>query len=62
MLDVAPRFGEIVGKIAGWAKEGKIKLDEAETVVPTKIDDIPQTWQRLFRGENRGKLVTKLEA
>ncbi|BEI81021.1 hypothetical protein CcaverHIS002_0201810 [Cutaneotrichosporon cavernicola] len=60
VLDVAPRYGEIVQKIAGWAKEGKIKLDESETVVPTKIDDVPQTWQRLFRGENRGKLVTQL--
>jgi NADPH-dependent curcumin reductase CurA len=62
VLDVKDRYGEIVQKIAGWIKEGKVKLDEAETVVPTKIEDIPQTWQRLFRGENRGKLVTQLVA
>lgn len=62
VLDVVDRYGQIVQKIAGWAKEGKIKLDESETVVPTKIDDIPKTWQRLFRGENRGKLVTQLVA
>lgn len=49
-------------KIAGWAKEGKIRLDDSETVVPTGINDIPKTWQRLFRGENRGKLITKVEA
>lgn len=60
MLDVAPRYGEIVQKIASWTKEGKVKLDESETVVDTKVADIPKTWQRLFRGENRGKLVTKL--
>lgn len=60
MLDVAHKYGDIVKQIAGWIQEGKVQLDEAETVVPTSITDIPQTWQRLFRGENRGKLITKL--
>lgn len=62
VLDMAPQFQEIGQKIAGWIKEGKVSIDEAETVVDTKIQDVPKTWERLFRGENRGKLITKLVA
>lgn len=60
VLDVAPKVPQIGQEIAGWIKEGKVSIDETETVVPTAIQDVPATWQRLFRGENRGKLITKL--
>ena len=42
-------------------QEGKIRIgDESETVVDTKIEDIPKTWLKLFEGGNTGKLVTKI--
>jgi NADPH-dependent curcumin reductase CurA len=40
-------------------QEGKLTVDR-ETVVETKFEDIPKTWQRLFSGGNQGTLVTKL--
>ncbi|OQU97383.1 hypothetical protein CLAIMM_03317 [Cladophialophora immunda] len=44
-------------------EEGKLKIgDENETVVPTRFEDVPKTWLKLFSGGNTGKLVTKLEA
>jgi NADPH-dependent curcumin reductase CurA len=30
--------------------------------VPTKFEDIPKTWTKLFSGGNTGKLVTQIEA
>lgn len=62
VLDMAPKAQQVVKEIAGWIKEGKVKIDEAETVVDSTIQNVPATWQRLFRGENRGKLITKLVA
>jgi len=42
-------------------QEGKLKLSDAnEQVVPTRFEDVPQTWLKLFEGGNTGKLVTKL--
>lgn len=44
-------------------QDGKLKIGEGnETVVPTKFEDVPKTWLKLFSGDNTGKLVTKLEA
>lgn len=52
---------QIIGTLVGGIKEGKIKIGEdSETVVPTKFEDIPKTWNMLFEGGNQGKLVTKL--
>jgi NADPH-dependent curcumin reductase CurA len=30
-------------------------------IVDTKFEDIPTTWQMLFEGGNKGKLITKLQ-
>lgn len=50
-----------IGEMVQALKEGKMKLgDENETVVDTKMEDIPKTWMRLFEGKNTGKLVTHL--
>jgi len=49
-----------VQDLTKWVEDGTISVAEAETVVDTVFEDIPKTWQRLFQGQNRGKLVTKL--
>ena len=41
-----------------WAQEGKIKA--LKTVWEAKFAEVPQGLQRLFAGENVGKLVTKI--
>lgn len=60
MLDMGAKWGPAVQELAGWVKEGKIKTTEAESVVEATLEQVPEVWQRLFRGENRGKLITKL--
>ncbi len=49
-----------VADLKKWVEEGKIDVSEGETVVVTKFEDVPKTWLRLFQGQNRGKLITKL--
>ncbi|TXT12923.1 hypothetical protein VHUM_01324 [Vanrija humicola] len=60
VIDIGARWPVAVKELAGWVKEGKIKLDDAETLVPAKVEDLPQIWQRLFSGQNRGKLISQL--
>ncbi|PVI06352.1 NAD(P)-binding protein [Periconia macrospinosa] len=58
---MAGRAGEIIGKLVAGVREGKIKIGEdSETVVPTKFEDVPKTWNLLFEGANQGKLITEL--
>ena len=42
-------------------KDGKISIgDQNETVIDAGFEAIPETWMKLFDGENTGKLITKL--
>lgn len=42
-------------------KDGKISMgDQNETIVGVGFEGIPETWMKLFSGENTGKLITKL--
>lgn len=59
VLDYIPKFGEVKEKLSKAIKEGKLATEGAETVVDTKFEDIPKTWQLLFSGGNQGKLITK---
>lgn len=43
-----------------WLKDGTIDASEGETVVETHFEDVPKVWERIYRGEDKGKLVTKL--
>lgn len=59
---MAGRVPAIIGKLVEAIQAGKITLgDEIETVVPTKFEDVPKTWNLLFTGECQGKLVTELK-
>jgi NADPH-dependent curcumin reductase CurA len=59
----AGKAGPITQELIKGVKEGKIQMGaETETVVPTKFEDIPKTWTKLFSGGNTGKLVTQIEA
>ena len=60
MLDYLNEAPEILGKLIGAAAEGKIKLQDSETVVEAGIEEQPEIWMRLFSGGNQGKLITKL--
>jgi len=57
VFDYAPRYAEAAMAIAKWHKEGKLKARED---IVEGIAQFPEALQKLFRGENFGKLVLKL--
>jgi NADPH-dependent curcumin reductase CurA len=60
LFDHAKLIPQASQELQKWVEEGKIDVTEGETVVDTKFEDVPKTWQLLFTGGNKGKLVTKL--
>ena len=46
-------------ELSKWVKEGKIK--PLKTVWETEFENIPQGMMKLLKGENTGKLVTKIK-
>ena len=57
VFDYASRYKEAAAEMAGWMREGR--LASREDVVPG-IETFPDTLLKLFRGENRGKLVLEV--
>jgi hypothetical protein len=53
----AARYAEGMQALAGWAMAGKLKARED---VVDGLETFPDTLQKLFRGENFGKLVLKV--
>jgi NADPH-dependent curcumin reductase CurA len=60
VLDHPELLGKAREELAGWIKEGKITNSEGETVIEASFEQIPETYQKLFHGANKGKLITKL--
>lgn len=58
VFDYAKRYGEAVAAMAGWMAEGKLKVKEY--VVEGGVEAFPETLNKLFAGENTGKLVLKI--
>jgi NADPH-dependent curcumin reductase CurA len=58
VFDYAERYEEAVREMATWRAEGKLKT--REDVVEGTIEDFPTVLQRLFRGENTGKLILQI--
>ena len=57
VFDYAPRYGEGAREMAGWIREGKLKHRED---IVAGLETFPETLQKLFKGENFGKLVLKV--
>lgn len=60
MLDYMDKVPAILGELIGAVADGRIKLQDAETIVPARIEEQPEIWMRLFSGGNQGKLITEL--
>ena len=58
VFDNAKHYGEAAQEMAGWIAQGKLKAKEH---VVTGIETFPDTLMMLFKGENFGKLVLKVE-
>jgi NADPH-dependent curcumin reductase CurA len=57
ILDFAKRYAEGIGQLAKWIAEGKIK--HQETIVDG-LEQAPEAINKLFDGENIGKLIVKI--
>ncbi|MBC3194790.1 NADP-dependent oxidoreductase [Pseudonocardia sp. C8] len=60
VFDYADRYGEAAAELADLLAQGRIH--SREDVVDGTVDDFPEALLRLFRGENTGKLVLRLQA
>lgn len=57
VFDYAPRYREGVMEIAGWIGMGRMKVRED---IVEGLETFPETLNRLFTGENFGKLVIEV--
>ncbi|MGH9675572.1 MAG: NADP-dependent oxidoreductase [Candidatus Acidiferrum sp.] len=57
VFDYTARFGEAARDIAGWLKAGKLKSRED---IVDGLQTFPETLLKLFKGENKGKLLIKV--
>ncbi|KIW12232.1 hypothetical protein PV08_09508 [Exophiala spinifera] len=63
LLDYLQKRAEALQVFRQAIQDGKLKIGEGnQTVVPTKFEDVPKTWLKLFSGDNTGKLLTKIES
>ncbi|HTX13326.1 MAG TPA: NADP-dependent oxidoreductase [Solirubrobacteraceae bacterium] len=58
VFDYAKRYPEAVAQLAEWLQDGK--LISREDVVRADLEQFPEVFLRLFRGENVGKLILEL--
>ncbi|KPW80034.1 putative proteinP-dependent oxidoreductase [Pseudomonas syringae pv. coriandricola] len=58
VLDHADRFAEAGQVMAGWIEEGKLKSKEH---IEEDLETFPETFLKLFTGDNYGKLILKVE-
>ncbi|WRT66026.1 uncharacterized protein IL334_002977 [Kwoniella shivajii] len=60
IFDHADSLDEAVRDLTKWVKDGTISNTESETVVEGKLEQVPEIYNKLFSGGNKGKLITKL--
>jgi NADPH-dependent curcumin reductase CurA len=58
VFDFAERYPEAIAQLAEWLRAGE--LQSREDVVRGGLEQFPEVFLRLFRGENTGKLILEL--
>ena len=58
VFDYAARYPQAIAEMAGYLKDGRMK--SKEDVIEGGVAAFPATLNKLFTGENFGKLVLKL--
>ncbi|TVZ54907.1 hypothetical protein OD91_0145 [Lutibacter sp. Hel_I_33_5] len=58
VMDYAKDYGKAAHQMAIWMKEGKLKSKED---IYTGIENFKETYERLFNGDKKGKLVLKVK-
>ncbi|KAM0809341.1 hypothetical protein AB5N19_09684 [Seiridium cardinale] len=62
MFDYLEHVPAALQEMIAAAADGRLDLSDAETVMEGPLEKQPEIWTRLFTGDNKGKLVTKLAA
>ncbi|KAI1874208.1 uncharacterized protein JN550_002787 [Neoarthrinium moseri] len=62
MFDFMEHVPAALQELIAAAADGRLDLSDAETVVQGTLEQQPEIWTRLYTGDNKGKLVTKLVA
>jgi len=60
IFDYTDRFPQAIAELAGYIKDGRLK--SKEDIVEGGVSVFPQTLNKLFAGENFGKLVLRVAA
>jgi hypothetical protein len=58
VFDYFSRYGEALAEMTAWRADGS--LTTREEVVEGSVEDFVATLNKLFRGENKGKLVLQI--
>jgi NADPH-dependent curcumin reductase CurA len=58
VFDYYSRYGEALAEMAEWRADGR--LTTREEVVEGGVEDFAATLNKLFRGENKGKLILQI--
>ena len=59
VFDYADRYAQAAREMAGWMAAGKLKSRED---IVEGLETFPDTFLKLFKGENLGKLILKVAA
>lgn len=57
--DYAPRFGEGLGQLTAWFKEGKLKYEET---IEEGLENAPRAFIGMLQGKNTGKQLVKVSS
>lgn len=60
VFDYYDKAPAVYKQIVQWINSGKYNAD-GEMIVKTGIEGVPATWNSLFSGANKGKLITQLQ-
>jgi NADPH-dependent curcumin reductase len=60
VFDYAKQFPQAIAELAGYMRDGRLK--SKEDIVDGGVQAFPQTLNKLFAGENFGKLVLRVAA
>ena len=58
VMDYVKEFGKAAKQMGIWMKEGKLKSKED---IYEGIENFQETYERLFSGDKKGKLVLKVK-
>jgi NADPH-dependent curcumin reductase CurA len=60
MFDYMHLAEEATAVLTQAAEEGKLNVQETETLLQKPFEDLPTVWSSLFEGTNSGKIIVQI--